>query len=910
MSNPTLYLDGRVAVHAGDSASVIKTLADNSIDACVCDPPYALTSIVRRFGPTANGHVSTEPKAGATGAYARAAKGFMGKAWDNGSTAFSVDFWREVFRVLKPGAHVVAFGGTRTYHRLACAIEDAGFECRDAVMWHYGTGFPKSHDVSKGIDRAAGASREVVGPGQRHNSKRCAVAHGDTERLAGGVPGLTIPATESARKWEGWGTALKPATEILFLAKKPLTYKQNVETIGSNITTLWSRLWLILPANVAKQFSTLSPSVYGVDPSVFAQWSADELSNTRDALSEAMGMSQFELALISSLSTVSSWSATWAEASEPANTSTIETELNTITDLRTLRFSVSRITAESIIQAHKTGQWSIANASSAERYFNAIASRLAAIRELSAVGNVLNEDAISCLDGIGRIAPNTEIIFVGRKPLSEPTVAANVLRWGTGAINVDATRIGTTRNVPASHSKTAGNIGAVGIGARRKESEFDTNMGRWPANLCHDGSAEVLAAFPYSDGAQGDVTGREPSDCHSGVYSGPRDRQAFAARGDSGSAARFFFSAKADADDRLGSKHPTVKPVDLMQWLCRLVTPPPRVVLVCESCNNTPYEKTSLQAVRSPGDEPPQDSEILFAGVPSEELRDPANVVPRVRENGSRSAADILLNRVSGAGVQEAQDITAKALREVREDLSAKERRDTAFLQPGLRGEVERNTSSQRAPENDSGLLDRLHAWSSDGDEDRICDGTPGRDGEESRSHVGGVRGCSSYQRGQGQQSVGKSIVDDEGRSRSDAEAATENAHNVPALCRANEIEQRCPKCNGPLKKIIKRSVILDPFAGTGTTGAAAWREGFRAVLIEREPEYQADIARRMALAGEGQMTRKHESAKARANGKAPDHGPLFGGSGLVGGADRTTGNSPIRTDDRTNGAQMVRIAE
>ena len=91
-------------------------------------------------------------------------RGFMGKEWDGGDVAFDPATWRAVYRVLKPGAHLVAMGGTRTYHRLACAIEDAGFEIRDTISWLYGSGFPKSHDVSKGIDRAAGAEREVVGP--------------------------------------------------------------------------------------------------------------------------------------------------------------------------------------------------------------------------------------------------------------------------------------------------------------------------------------------------------------------------------------------------------------------------------------------------------------------------------------------------------------------------------------------------------------------------------------------------------------------------------------------------------------------------------------------------------------------------------------------------------------------------
>lgn len=142
MAEPTLFLDGRVKVYGGDCVDVIKQLPDNSIDAVCTDPPYALVSIGKRFAAEGaklpNG---SDPNANP---YNRVARGFMQKAWDNGSTAFSVDFWREVWRVLKPGAFVLAMGGDRSVHRLATAIEDAGFEIRGQLAYLYGTGFPKS----------------------------------------------------------------------------------------------------------------------------------------------------------------------------------------------------------------------------------------------------------------------------------------------------------------------------------------------------------------------------------------------------------------------------------------------------------------------------------------------------------------------------------------------------------------------------------------------------------------------------------------------------------------------------------------------------------------------------------------------------------------------------------------------
>lgn len=141
---------GASTLHHGDSRDVLAEMPDNSVDSVVCDPPYALVSIVERFGGA-----NAAPAKG-NDAYARASAGFMGKSWDTGEVAFAVEFWEQVMRVLKPGGHVVAFAGTRTYHRLAVAIEDSGFEIRDQLAWVYGSGFPKSHDVSKAIDKTKG----------------------------------------------------------------------------------------------------------------------------------------------------------------------------------------------------------------------------------------------------------------------------------------------------------------------------------------------------------------------------------------------------------------------------------------------------------------------------------------------------------------------------------------------------------------------------------------------------------------------------------------------------------------------------------------------------------------------------------------------------------------------------------
>ena len=372
----TTFLNGRVTLEAGDCLDVLRSYPDCHFDSVVTDPPYALVSIVKRFGkagakPTKDGDV-----------YSRASAGFMGKAWDTGERAFAVEFWQEVYRVLKPGGHVIAASGTRTYHRLACAVEDAGFEIRDMVQWLYASGFPKSHDVSKGIDKAAGAERRVIAKGDpvRRMIPGADQAKAGWEKNNGRVfvPTETAAATAEAAAWEGWGTALKPACEPWVLARKPLT----------------------------------------------------------------------------------------------------------------------------------------------------------------------------------------------------GTVAENVLQHGTGAINIDGCRVGSDTR---SRSRSTGELVSANLsmaGGNYAREIVGTVEGRWPANIAHDGSDEVLAAFPDSDSGSGSGSGS------GGIWSASTGKPAGPTYGDgAGSAARFFYSAKADAHDRVGSKHPTVKPVDLMQWLVRLVTPKDGLVL-------------------------------------------------------------------------------------------------------------------------------------------------------------------------------------------------------------------------------------------------------------------------------------------------------------------------------------------
>ena len=222
----------------GDCVAVMAELEEASVDAVVTDPPYGLHFMGKTWdqfgGPTGKRHTGGNGSSDPGGA-------MVAGSYDLGRNAefqrWCTAWATEALRVLKPGGHLLSFGGTRTYHRLACALEDAGFEIRDCLAWLYGSGFPKSLDVSKAIDRAAGAEREVVGEkivtGLGPDGK-LAFAPGTVPLHAGPIP-VTAPATEDARAWQGWGTALKPAFEPIVLARKPLsgTVAENVLRHGT-----------------------------------------------------------------------------------------------------------------------------------------------------------------------------------------------------------------------------------------------------------------------------------------------------------------------------------------------------------------------------------------------------------------------------------------------------------------------------------------------------------------------------------------------------------------------------------------------------------------------------------------------------------------------------------------------------
>lgn len=435
-------------LHHGDCLDVLRGMADNSVDSIVTDPPYGLS--------------------------------FMGKKWDYDVP--SVDVWRECLRVLKPGGHLLAFAGTRTQHRMAVRIEDAGFEIRDMIAWTYGSGFPKSMDVSKQLDKVDATET------RRDRALRF------TEWMRS--TGLT-----SARIDELTGTCM-----------------------GGHYTTASSQ-----PAVATREhFEKLRPHL-GCDVPAWVEqmvdWRTVESENFKRR--EVVGQD--------------------TKARSTSGASALPT-----------------VGGETVYKS-----WAITE------------PHTDAARQWQGWGTALK--------------PALEPITVARKPLVG-TVAENVLAHGTGALNIDGCRVEAlgddcARN-PSLVADTAAGFGkGLAMGGRGHDA------GRWPANLIHDGHPDVVALFPCEADGVAPVRGVPVAAAHG-----------FTAA-DLGSAARFFYCAKPDREDRdaglhgreqaktgdgrkvdcdnafqrgatlRSNTHPTVKPTDLMRYLCRLVTPPGGTVL-------------------------------------------------------------------------------------------------------------------------------------------------------------------------------------------------------------------------------------------------------------------------------------------------------------------------------------------
>lgn len=442
----------------GDCLERLPRLKENSFDAVVTDPPYHLQSIVKRFAKSPRNERTEKT----TTPHGRTGRGFMGKTWDGGDIAFRPEFWAEVLRVMKPGAHLVAFGGTRGYHRMACAIEDAGFEIRDSLMWIYGSGFPKSQNIAKFIDKELGAKGKKIITGA--TVKR--MIPGADQHKNGWVkdngrefdPHAYVPESSQAKEYDGFGTALKPSFEPIVLARKPLSEK----TVAANVLR-WGTGALNIGAckvsNVTIPGGTLAQNTH-----------------LRKSIRSGKGF-------------------TPGLGTGPA----------------------TRETAPNL-----DGRWP---------------------------ANVVHDGSDEVVGAF-------------------PTLGKSQGGSRGGSRNLDF-GMGAQPDVKPG-------FGDSGSAARFFKS-CPPKRGRWPANICHDGSDEVVGAFPMLKSSQGGTRG---AGGQHGRYS-PIGAQpdVTTGYGDSGSAARFFYSSKAKRDDRAGSNHPTVKPVSLKRWLVRMVTPPGGKVL-------------------------------------------------------------------------------------------------------------------------------------------------------------------------------------------------------------------------------------------------------------------------------------------------------------------------------------------
>lgn len=565
MSEPVTFLNGRVTLHAGDCRDVLKTFADNSIDSVCCDPPYALVSIVKRFGKA---KAETEDYAQNKSKSAYMSRGFMGKAWDNGEAAFAVEFWAEVLRVLKPGGHVAAFSGTRTYHRLACAIEDAGFEIRDSLQYLYGVGFPKSHNVGKSLD----ASHQRCSCDSPLRSVRENVGSGNP--LSGGQEqdvfrDLCGNANLSEKNGRSVASQSK-GDDKLRSVRKAENGSSSLAAQGAGEHILQSRM--SREGGVRPGFiSALAQGPCGLDECehgvVFGENDRADKPGMERRCDVSQAQGQLREREICSMSDGIGCDGEGRWLRDGTSSRDGEMDRPLVVPDR-MRPSQGSQPAEQPEVEPRT------------------VARQSESQERRAWDNCQRCGKPIVPDGLGTaLKPACEPICLARKPLSEKTVAANVLRWGTGALNIDATRIGFQSGKDQDAAKPGGRAtgkplsGLACIADERAPFvASDNSAGRWPANLLHDGSAEVLAGFPEVGAGSDSVrrcSAKEPSVAKGREYY----RESVGHSDGAGSAARFFYSAKADSDDRIGSKHPTVKPVDLMQWLVRLITPPNGVTL-------------------------------------------------------------------------------------------------------------------------------------------------------------------------------------------------------------------------------------------------------------------------------------------------------------------------------------------
>lgn len=725
------FLDGRVVLHGGDCLEILATLPENSVDSVVCDPPYHLTSIVKRFG--AENAAAVKP--GKTGAYARASAGFMGKTWDGGDIAFRVELWEHVYRVLKPGGHLVAFSGTRTYHRMAVAIEDAGFEIRDQLGFMYGSGFPKSHNISRNLNDARCACEGSAGAASvlQHDLRSMR----DTD----------VPEGEHAKNQ--YGQVLHSVVPEQGASSAVLRAKPKESRLRGEQRGMEGRRDLSEKARQLRNGEIRSlPAGTGLNGA------AGRLRNGTSLSDGAMGGAGTD-------------SHGMCASHRPQTAQQRAVELGTV----------------AVQQDAQAGRaWP-----RCERCEKPIIP-----------------------DGLGTaLKPAWEPICLARKPLIG-TVAENVLTHGTGAINIDGCRVETaddlkggaysesgSREISQSLSPTGMNRPGKTVG-----KDFIQPIGRWPANVIHDGSDEVVEAFPDSDGSGPERALNRSGGLRNGDWGMNADVGDVAPLRDagSGSAARFFYQVKKDN--------------------------------ICQT-----------------------DRHGLLSSL------EPARIAESSISLQSEAAASALSNAVAMSAAN--QTLQSQSYQGRDTNVSGAELRIVCASATEAIQSIARRCSLGLLPENITVQLGHV-----------TCVAILGPTGTTtitlSLLRFGRSVDLATFCITETSEEVGALACGKRFHYTAKADAEDRLGSKHPTVKPLDLMQY--------LVRLVtkKGGTTLDPFAGTGTTGEAAWREGMNAILIEREPEYQADIARRMELATN--PTKRAAVAASKNKLDDPNDMPLFGG--------------------------------
>jgi len=570
MTKPYLLLND-------DCLNALKKFPDNSIEAVCTDPPYGLSKqpdIAEVMQHWINGDT-----------YEHKSNGFMGKSWD--SFCPGPEYWREVLRVLKPGGHAVVFAGSRTQDLMSIALRFAGFEIRETIMWVYSQGFPKSHDVFKTLKK------------QEHNS------------LPDIAKALDIlNNSDILKRWKEYSRTVNNADHLFA--------KSQIET-GTNISKNDFVLGLArLQINQEKLYAH----------ALIAELSLQEVHHTPEE------QPYFVLSNVEKSITELRGSATTAEKQHENQEAALAIQGSFVPEnvhqwqkekimgrlkaaealkiwLGNQKFLKQEDTDALCAALEHDLKLIILNQSKTFQNYDMIQQMDCVSATTATITEYMAEHLISfTVDTLKKIISNNteatdqakqwqgwgsalkpayEPIILVRKPL-EGTIAQNVLKWGCGGINIDECRVELANEADKAQFEFNHAVGTrlpeeyaekkLGLhdgGWMQQVGEKDTPTGRWPANICHDGSDEVVAMFPYSGSGNGkgayNYAGREYNNKDTSMFNGDKP-QAPSNYNETGSAARFFYSSKATKKDRgEGNTHPTVKPVKLMEWLVKMVTP-------------------------------------------------------------------------------------------------------------------------------------------------------------------------------------------------------------------------------------------------------------------------------------------------------------------------------------------------